>query len=424
MEGQRTVVKFARGQTSKVISVRPVPGLQGSGLSQVQLAVLPSHKYQIAGQAVEQRFNELPQVWMEVSEPNAALTPRQAARVTIHRRGNLTKRLAVRLRPLGGTAINGTTMERVPSSILIPAGQSSVDVAIVPKASGLSAGAKVAVLTLAPNPGYLLGSPHEGVVYLARTLEEAAGAGINRWLADGGSVLSGGMWMPAQMVLKPFSRDQIFAYALGLDSEQELRRNPVQFRVADSRPEFFNLGTFDAADLRWQVQASTNQVKWVNVGSHFKRVADENGVRLVGPRRTASQSKVYYRMSLSLSSGDSLGAAVSALAGEGRYGMSGTATWSVHPLSGDVVSSGGANGTLSRFFIEVEGPSQIQLAIGVTGPTGRGGSLDFYVDGLLHAKSNGPFVPVSLVFANPGRHVLMWEFKKGSGGAVIRNLDP
>lgn len=422
MEGQRAVVKFARGQTSKVISVRPVPGVEATALDSVQLAVLPSHKYEIAGEAVEQRFSELPLVWMEVTEPNAAATPKQSARVTIHRSGSLSKRMTVRLRPLGGTVVNGRTVERVPSSVVFAAGRATADVLITPRASGLADGAKVAVVTLAPSPGYMLGSPHEGVLYVGRTPEEAAGAGINRWLGESAVVGTGGFLATAKPALKPFSRDQIFSYAIGLDSEKDLMGHPIQFRFADSRPEFANLGLFNAADLRWQVQASTNRVKWVNVGSHFKRVADEDGVRLVGPRRKASQSKMYYRLSLSLTSGDALGAAVATLAGEGRYGMSGGAMWAVDPVSGDLVSSGGASGAMSRFFVEVDGPEQVHFAMGLTGTNGRD-SLSFYVDGLLQAKSTGAFVPVSLGFANPGRHVLMWEFKKGTGNAVIRNLE-
>jgi hypothetical protein len=173
--------------------------------------------------------------------------------------------------------------------------------------------------------------------------------------------------------------------------------------------------------LRWRVQASTDRERWVDVGSAFKRVEGPDGVRLVGPQRQASQRKVFYRISMSLASGQTMGAGVAALAGDGRYGIVGSASWSMDPDTGNLLSKGGASGKVHRLFVEVYGPAQLDFAMGVTG-AGRKDVLSFFVNGVLQAQSRGALVPVSQTFVNPGKHLLMWEFKRGSGNVVIQNL--
>jgi len=421
-EGQRSVVSFARGETSKTLTVRPVPDLNADGLSSVQVAVLPTFKYAVDGSAVEQAISDIASVWLEVAEANAVLSPDQPAHLTVRRNGSLAKSLVVYLQPLGGTAVNGTTVNTVPNKVTIPVGQESVDLLIKARAAGLTDGPKVAVVKLASNEAYLLGAPHEGLVYIGNTLEEAAGSGFDRWLAASPAAA-----MPQFQAAAPaerrVTREQIFAYAMGLDSEAEFRKHAMQFRVVNSRPEFSNLGTFNAADLRWRVQASTDKELWVDVGSAFSRVQDQQGVRLVGPLRAQNQRKTFYRVSMSLDPGQSIGAGVAALAGASRYGITGNASWNVDSETGDLVSVGGSAGKTSRLFIEINGPVQIDFAMAIPG-AGSSDLLSFYVDGMLRAQTAGQMTPVQQVFANPGSHVLMWEFRKGAGKALIRNLAP
>lgn len=422
-EGQRSVVTFARGETSKTLTVRPVPDLYAEGLSSVQVAVLPSYKYVVQGAAVEQAISDNPTVWLEVTEPNATVLPVQPARLTFWRNGSLAKSLVVYLQPLGGTAVSGTTVNSVTNKLTIPAGQASVELLIQARAAGVAEGAKVGVIKLAANDAYLLGSPHEGIVYIGRTLEEAGGAGYDRWLAASAGVGMPQMFSASASAERRVSRDQIMAYALGLGSEADVRKHEMQFRVVNNRPEFSNMGGFNAADIRWRVQASNNKEQWVDVGSAFSRVQDDRGVRLVGPVRGQNQRKTFYRISMALDPGQSLGSGVAALAGASRYGMTGNASWNVDSETGDLISVGGSAGKTSRLFIEVVGPTQVDFAMAIAGAN-QADLLNFYVDGVLRAQTAGSLTPVRQVFANPGSHVLMWEFKKGSGNAVIRKLAP
>ncbi|MDH4475499.1 MAG: hypothetical protein QE274_03415 [Verrucomicrobiaceae bacterium] len=423
-EGQRSVVSFARGETSKTLTVRPVPDLDAGGLSTVHVAVLPSYKYAVEGGAVEQKISDSPSVWVEVTEPNAAVSPAQAARVKIRRNGGLSKSLVVYLKPLGGTAVSGKTVSAIPSMVTFGKGIEEVELRITPRVAGLSDGPKVAVIRLASRDTYLLGSPHEGTIYIGNTLKEAQDAGFDRWLANATGTADFrriGMRSATETDYSRTSREQILAYALGLDSAEAYRKHDMQFRVVNSRPEFANLGTFKGADLRWRVQASTDRERWVDVGSAFKRIEGTDGVRLVGPRRTASQKKVFYRISMSLASGQTVEAGVSALAGDSRYGIVGSANWSVDGETGALISSGGAAGKLHRLFVEVEGPAQLHFAMGVTG-AGKNDLLSFYTNGVLQTQSRGAMIPVTQTFTNPGKYLLMWEFKRGIGNVVIQNL--
>jgi len=423
-EGQRSVVSFARGETSKTLTVRPIPDLDAGGLSTVQVAVLPSFKYAIEGGAVEQRISGSPSVWVEVTEPNASVTPAQAALVKVRRNGDVSKSLVVYLKPLGGNAVNGRTVSAIPSMVTFGKGKDEVELRITPRAAGLSDGPKIAVIRLASRDTYLLGSPHEGTIYIGMTLKEAQDSGFDRWLANATGIPDFrrvGMRSAAGTDQIKVSREQILAYALGLESEEAYRKHEMQFRVVNSRPEFANLGTFKGADLRWRVQASTDRNRWVEVGSAFKRVEGTEGVRLVGPRRTSSQNKVFYRISMSLASGQTMGAGVSALAGDSRYGIVGSANWSVDGETGDLISSGGASGKFHRLFVEVEGPAELHFAMGVAG-AGRNDLLSFYTNGVLHTQTRGAMTNVIQTFSSPGKNLLMWEFKRGSGNVVIQNL--
>jgi hypothetical protein len=421
-EGQRSVVSFARGETSKTITVRPVSDLNGGGLSTLQVAALPSFKYSVEGPAVSQAVSDNPSVWLEVTQPNAVALPLQAAQLTVHRTGSFSKSLVVQLEPVGGTVVNGTTIQTPPTSVTLPAGQESVELLITARAFGLAEGPKVAVIKLASSDDYLLGTPHEGLVYVGNTMEEAGAAGFDRWLA---ASTQGAVQSQESLVRldREVTRDHILAYAMGLESAMEFRKHAMHFGVVNSRPEFSNLGTFKAADVRWRVQSSTDLKRWTDVGQAFNRMQDNRGVRLVGPPRAPNQRKTYYRVSMSLDPGQSIGAGVAAFKGSSRYGLTGKATWSIDSESGDLVSAGGTVGKTSRFFVEVNGPTQIHFAMAIPG-AGSGDLLTFYVDGVLHSQTSGPITPISQAFPNPGSHLLMWEFKKGSGNAMIRNLAP
>jgi hypothetical protein len=49
-------------------------------------------------------------------------------------------------------------------------------------------------------------------------------------------------------------------------------------------------------------------------------------------------------------------------------------------------------------------------------------ALAFYVDGIRQATSYGSAVTVQRTWTDAATHLLMWEFTRGSGTALIRNL--
>ncbi|RYD30980.1 MAG: type I secretion C-terminal target domain-containing protein, partial [Verrucomicrobiaceae bacterium] len=89
-ERLRSVVHFARGQTSKTLTVRPLPDLDTTGPMAVAVAVLPQYKYTVGGAAIQRTVSDKPNVWLEVMEANAISGIAQPATLHIHRDGSLS----------------------------------------------------------------------------------------------------------------------------------------------------------------------------------------------------------------------------------------------------------------------------------------------------------------------------------------------
>jgi hypothetical protein len=58
---------------------------------------------------------------------------------------------------LGGTAITGVDYEAVSQTVVIPAGETSATVVITPLPDGVSEPPETVVLTITPDPGYVVG---------------------------------------------------------------------------------------------------------------------------------------------------------------------------------------------------------------------------------------------------------------------------
>lgn len=416
-EGQRSVVSFARGETSKTITIVPQQDLS-RGTSSLQVSVLPNYRYDVNGSPVTQAITDMTRVWLETVEPNAVVSPAQPGRLSLRRSGGLSRDLVVGL-ATSGTAINGSTMTALPASVTIPAGRDRLELLVRPQAAALTQGPKLAVVAITARSTYLLGSPSEANVYLASTLEQAQGAGFQRWLQRSGDAsLEGGLQTLASSA-RPLG-DYVTAYAMGLGSVEDLRLNPLSFALRDSRPEFSNLANYDGADLRIRVLSSTDRVQWTDMSSQFTPQREPQMLRLRGPLRAAQESRRYYRLSMTLESAEMFAANLAAMAGAARYGMRGNAQWQADQQTGNVTSTGSAKGEVSRLLIEVEGPRSIDLEMSIPGAS-SGDSLALLVDGVAQARTTGAAVRVSRTLA-PGTRLLTWEFTRGSGNVLIRNL--
>ena len=417
--GQRSVVSFARGETTKTVTVHPVPDLETAGISNVQVAVLPQFKYSVGGAPVAQTISDNPLVWLEITQANAVASPAQPARVVVRRNGSTTQSLAVDFQ-LGGTAANGVQINTIPTSITILAGQSSREMQISARAAGLTGGPKVLLVRLASRDRYLLGDPHEAVLYVGNTASETSGAGFDRWLA---ASTNGAINRRADLEKISPGRvgDYLQAYAFSLGSVDDLGKRGVNLRIVGGRPELTAPGQFKAADLRWGVQASDSLGQWGDTASSFVRQSDPNGLKLLGQPLASSETSKFYRLNLSVDPGQLAGSSIAATTGSKEYGMSGNANWNTDPASGALMSSGGTSGETNRMISKVSGAAVIDFEMEVVGGNWDD-SLSFFIDGVKQSETSGDAVRFQKTLTGSGKHLLMWEFTRGAGKAVIRNL--
>lgn len=417
--GQRAVVNFPRGVTSKTVTIHSVPDLETAGAATMQVAVLPHYHYAVAGSAVEQVISDNPKVWLEVTQANAIASPAQPARVVLHRDGDAAQSLTVDLQ-LGGTAVNGVHIQQLPGSVTIPAGLSAREISIPARAAGLTNGPRVLRLMLASRDRYLIGSPHEALFYVGNTLQEAGGAGFDRWLlsASRGATAN----LEALMARTPGKlRDHILAYGLGLTSVEDLWKKGVKLQVVDGQPELTIPSRLEAADLRWSIQASNDMQQWADAGASFVQAPAAEGLRFVGPALASAENSKFYRVNMNLDPGVSARSGISTLTGASSYGMSGNGNWTTDLETGNLVNAGGNSGETSRIIARISGPASINFEMEIAGGDWDD-ALVFYIDGNRHSTTHGGKVTVQRTWTDSSAHLLMWEFTRGSGRAVIRHL--
>ncbi|MES2659072.1 MAG: type I secretion C-terminal target domain-containing protein [Verrucomicrobiota bacterium] len=420
-ESQRSVIHFARNQTSKTLTVRPMPDLDTTGPATVQVAVLPQYKYSVGGTAVLRTVSDKPNVWLEVVEANAVSGNEQPAVLRIHRDGSLSQSLTVDLN-LGGTAKVGVHILSIPVNLTIPAGQSSAQVQITALAAGLANGPKVVLFQLVPREIYQLGDPREAMLYAAATIGAANGAGFDRWLQ---ASTHGAMTTLADLAGAPRETVDRYlqAYAFGLGSVDELGKQRVDFRIVNGRPEISASGTHKAADVRWGVESTRSLGQWTNASGKFSEATDPAGLKLVGDTLNPADTSRFYRLSMNLDPGVLASSSLAALTHATRTGISGNAAWKTDQASGDLVSSGSSAGEISRIMAEVGGTETLDFEMKIAGG-GTADSLVFYIDGVKQSETSGASVRFQQTLTGNDPHLLVWEFKRGSGNAVIRNRAP
>ena len=420
IEGQRAVVSFARGETNKTLTFRPIPDLETEGEETLQVAVLPSYQYSVTGSPVEQTVGDNPMVWLEILQANAVSESAQPALVRVLRDGDFSESVVINLK-LSGSAEEGVHIAEVADHVTIPAGQAYSEIAIEALAEGLTDGPKMVVLQLSPDEEFQLGNPHEAVLYVATSADAVNGIGFDRWLqtsTDGaiGNLADLARIDPAR------AGDYLRAYAFGLDSVNELKTHRIDLRIVDGRPEITAAGSFSAADVSWGVQASGDLNQWANAGESFVEVPSASGLKLLGEPLDPDDGQKFYKINLTLDPGQLAGSRITALTGASKFGISGDATWSAGSVTGDLKSFGGVIGATNRIIAEVDASTSINFEMEIDGAEGPGDVLVFYVDGIKVAETDGPAVTVEQDLEGSGVHLLMWEFKRGSGNAVIRNV--
>ena len=105
----------------------------------------------------------LPQVWVRAADDKAGEEGPTTGSFTIHRSGSTSSALTVDY-SLGGTAGNGTDYASLAGSVVIPAGQSSAVVTVLPVDDTLDETNETVILTLLSRPAYSIGSPSSATV--------------------------------------------------------------------------------------------------------------------------------------------------------------------------------------------------------------------------------------------------------------------
>ncbi|MGI9242195.1 MAG: type I secretion C-terminal target domain-containing protein, partial [Verrucomicrobiales bacterium] len=247
-EGRRAVISFARGETERTLTVRPIADLTTEGEELWEIAAIPHFRYSIEGDAVQQQVSDVPLVRLDVIESDGIVSTGQVARLALRRDGNLDGSLAVPIR-LGGSAVEGRHFERLPESIVIPAGQASAEIVVIPIPDGLVDQAQMVLVTLGENPNYQLSSPHEASIFLARTEGEVEGLGFERWLASNGYGPDSGL-------------EEIPPSALGSYLHEYTRGSQkLGFRLIGGHPELSLIGDL-RPDIAWAVESSSALQGW------------------------------------------------------------------------------------------------------------------------------------------------------------------
>jgi len=420
-DGQRAVVSFGRGETSKLITFRPLPDLQTEGLERWQTAILPHFRYSVSGESVARSVRDDPMVHVVVTEPNA-LTNGQPGLIRIVRDGTPTEALTVRLE-LDGTAREGTHINPVPRAITIPAGQVSTEVPIKTLDGWNGTPNRMAMLRLEPGEDYLVGSPHEATVYTAASAPDPQESRFDRWLtaATGGEISSLTSLLQSDRSSQLGSLLQ--AYAAGRPADDIHATPGLTFRLVGNRPVLNTPLSSSAADLHWQVEDSDRENGWRNVSDSFARELSDESLTLIGPPRDKEDSARLYRLVFTVTQESRLAKGIEAISSSSRYGLRGSSSWRTDPTSGHLTSESGAPGSASRLIVEIDKPTLLEFEMSLEN-AGKSDSLTFFINGEQAAQTSGHPTQFRRQI-NPSQPVfLMWEYRGHAGRAVIGNLNP
>ena len=419
--GQRAIVNFGRGETTKRITFRPLPDLETEGPERWETSILPHFRYDVAGGPVARSVSDDPTVHLIVAESNA-LTNGQPARVRVIRNGPPTESLTVNLE-LDGTALEGTHISSVPRSITIPTGQVATELAITTVDSWDGAMTRMALLRLVPSERYLVGNPHEATVYAARSAPDPEASGFDRWLSAATQGEFSSVIDLLQSDRPDLLNNLLSAYAAGQTANETLTAPGLTFRLVENQPVLSTPLSTSAADLRWEVQNADRDNEWRDVSASFSQELSGDALTLIGPPREEENSAGLYRLIFTVDQGSQLTRGIENFTSSERYGLRGTASWRTDPSSGNLTSTAESPGSTSRLIVEITEPTLLEFDMYVL-EGGGSESLVFYINGEKVVETADTPVQFSRQI-NPERPVLlMWEFQGDHGQAVISNPTP
>ena len=158
-------VTIPAGQTSVSLPVVAIDDNLVEGEQTVIVSLTEGETYRVADPASAtvtiQDNDQL--VWIDASDFMAAKYGFDPGQFTFSRFGTTNTPVTI-FYSISGTAINGLDYVRITNSIVIPAGQLTVTLPILPLHNGIVKGPVTATLTLLANAAYFLGTPTNGTV--------------------------------------------------------------------------------------------------------------------------------------------------------------------------------------------------------------------------------------------------------------------
>ena len=161
-------VTIPAGQSSVTVPVVALNNTAVEGEQTVILSLTVGQTYQIgsAASATVVVQGDKQNVWIEASDFDAAKYELVAGQFTFARFGTTNTPVTISY-TISGTARNGFDYVLIASSVVIPAGQSTVALPILPLLTGVVEGPRTVTLTLLPNSAYSLGAPTSATVTIA-----------------------------------------------------------------------------------------------------------------------------------------------------------------------------------------------------------------------------------------------------------------
>lgn len=161
-DGSYRTFTIPAGQSSLTVSVATTNDTTAEGPETISLQLASNGNYLSAsGNAMVMTvFDDdtaLPQVALRQVDPYATEFPAEPGVITLTRTGATTASLTVAM-TWTGTAANGVDYSNLPTSVVIPAGQSSVDLSVSPLNDSLIEGPEEVIATIATNAAYVRNS--------------------------------------------------------------------------------------------------------------------------------------------------------------------------------------------------------------------------------------------------------------------------
>ena len=162
-------VTFAAGVATATVTVTPVADQTAEGAETVKLTLTTVDPYDLGSPAeatVTITDTNSPLVTVTAFDSTAAETGNNRGTFRFSRVGSTAASLTVTF-TVTGTATNGTDYDALPVTVTFAAGQSTVDLSVVPRQDGVAEGSETVIVDLTDGAAYDLGAPATATVTIA-----------------------------------------------------------------------------------------------------------------------------------------------------------------------------------------------------------------------------------------------------------------